>query len=203
MTTATNPPASISALSAYSLRQFTVDEYHRMIEADILNEEDAVELLEGWIVLKMTHKPSHDVCIELTGDALRGCLPPGWRLRIQSSITTADSEPGPDIAVVRGDPRSRAARHPGPPDLGLVIEVADSSLTRDRTDKGRLYARAGIVCYWIVNLADRQVEVYSDPAGPPDIPAFRRRQVFLESDSVPLTLDGQEVARLPVLDLLP
>ncbi len=82
-------------------------------------------------------------------------------LRMQSAITLSRSEPEPDAALVRGNARTYAKHHPKPPDIGLVIEVSDSTLDGDRIDKGRLYAEAGIVCYWIVNLVDRQIEIYS------------------------------------------
>lgn len=195
-------PVTPSPLS-YPMRRFTVDEYHRLIEVGILTEDDRVELLEGWIVLKMAHNPPHDLAIELAEEALRPRLPAGWRIRIQSAITTADSEPEPDLAVALGSPRARGNRHPGPADLALVIEVADSSVTADRDDKGRIYARAGIACYWLVNLIDRRVEVYTDPSGPVSSPAYGQRQDCAPADEVPLVIGGQEVARIPVVELLP
>ena len=79
-----------------------VEEYQRLVEAGILTESDRVELLEGWIVPKLTRKPPHDCAIELVAAALQALLPPGWRLRIQSAVETADSQPEPDVAVVYG-----------------------------------------------------------------------------------------------------
>lgn len=195
--------APLTGLASFSLRSWSVAEYHRMIEQDIINEEDRVELLEGWVVLKMAHHPPHDIAIELLQEVIGSKLPAGWRLRIQSAITTVDSEPEPDLAVVRGDPRSRGSRHPQPQDIGLIVEVADSSLSRDRIDKARLYARAGISSYWIVNLVDGRVEVLTSPSGPALVPAYQTRQEFKVGETVPLMLDGREVARLAVQDLLP
>lgn len=94
-------------------------------------------LLNGWIVPKVVHNPPHDNAIELCDEALRRRLPPGWTLRIQSVITTSDSEPDPDLALVRGSPRERGPR----------LEVADSSLEIDRGTKARVYAAAGIPVY--------------------------------------------------------
>lgn len=188
---------------SFPVRRFTVDEYHRMVQCSILTEDDRVELLEGWIVHKMPHNPPHDGTIEVAEDRLRGLLPAGWRIRVQSAITTSDSEPEPDIAVVRGTARSFLTRHPGPPDIGLLIEVSDTTLPRDRTEKARLFARAKIGCYWIINLVDRQIEVYTDPSGPADEPGYKVRQDYGIQDSVPLVLDGQEVARIPANELLP
>jgi Uma2 family endonuclease len=130
-------------------------------------------------------------------------LPPGWDLRVQSAVTLSDSEPEPDLAIVRGDESLYLARHPGPPDVGLVAEVADSTLPADRIDKCRIYARAGIVCYWIINVNDRQIEVYSNPSGPTAAPAFAQRMDYRPGDAVPLVLDGMTVASLAVQDLLP
>src|SRR5437016_4994181 len=93
-------------------------------------------------------------------------LPAGWDLRVQSAITLTESEPEPDFAIVRGDESAYLTRHPTTADIGLVVEVSDSTLPGDRDDKGRIYARAGIPCYWIVNLVDRQVEVHTLPSGP-------------------------------------
>jgi Uma2 family endonuclease len=184
-----------------SAHRFTVDEYHRMIQAGTLTEDDRVELLEGWIVSKTSHDPAHAAGIELAAEGIRGKLPPGWRIRVQSAITLADSEPEPDLAVVRGSHRSFLARHPGPADIGLLIEVADTTLGSDR-EKGRVYARAHIPCYWIVNLRDRQVEVYTDPFGA-ETAGYRHHQDYDIRASVPLVLDGQEVALIPVAELLP
>src|SRR5262249_30190275 len=130
-------------------------------------------------------------------------LPPGWDLRVQSAITLKESEPEPDFAVVRGDESAYLARHPGPADIGLVIEVSDSTLDGDRADKGRIYARAGIASYWIVNLIDRQVEVYTAPSGPTANPAFGQRVDYRVGDSVALVLDGASVAQVAVQELLP
>src|SRR5207248_1191302 len=81
-------------------------------------------------------------------------------------------------------------RHPGPSDFGILIEVADSSLLTDRRDKGRIYARESIPVYWIVNLVDRQVEVYTDPDPAASPPAYRTRTDYRPGDAVPITFRG-------------
>jgi Uma2 family endonuclease len=183
--------------------QISVGQYHDMIQNGILTEEDPVELLEGWIVTKMARCPAHDTAIDLVEATLRPLLPAGWRVRVQNAITTADSEPEPDIAVVSGDLRAFAARHPGPAEIGLLVEASESSLDTDRSDKGRIYARGAIPLYWIVNLVDRQVEVYSDPDPRSSPPAYRRRETYLPGQTIPLVLKGQVVAQVPAQDLLP
>jgi Uma2 family endonuclease len=110
---------------------------------------------------------------------------------------------GPEAAIVRGNARTYATHHPGSADLGLVIEVADSTLDGDRIDKGRIYAEAGIACYWIVNLVDRQIEVYTLPSGANAAPAFAQRQDYRMGDDVALVLDARNVASIPVRELLP
>src|SRR5436305_4096318 len=99
MTTLARPNWKTTQLPPAPVRRFTVDEYHRMIQTGILEEDDSVELLEGWIVLKMPRNPPHDVAIDLAREAIETRLPAGWRVRVQSAITTSDSEPEPDLAV--------------------------------------------------------------------------------------------------------
>jgi Uma2 family endonuclease len=199
------PPPQLNwpAMSPYPVHRFSVDDYHRMIQAGILTEDDRVELLEGVIVPKMPHNPPHDGTIQLANKRIGRRLPAGWDIRVQSAITTPDSEPEPDLAIVRGDESTYLHRHPEPPDIGIVIEVADATLTTDRRDKGRLYARAGILCYWIINLVDRKVEVYTDPTGPDANPRFRQHQDYDLQAAVPLVIDGQERGPIPVPELLP
>jgi len=132
-----------------ALYRFSVEEYHRLVEAGGLFAGKRVELLEGMVVAKVTHNPPHDSTVQSIDELVAGLLPAGWCKRCQLAVTLTDSEPEPDLCVARGDRRTYRHRHPGPPDIGLVIEVADTSLAYDRVDKGRAYARAGIVEYWI------------------------------------------------------
>jgi Uma2 family endonuclease len=85
-------------------------------------------------------------------------------------------------------------------DIGLVIEISAATLAEDRTDMGRVYATGGIPYYWIVNLIDTQVEVYTDPD--PAAGRYGNRVDFLPGQDVPVIIDGQEVGRIAVLDLL-
>jgi hypothetical protein len=186
-----------------SIARFSVARYQRMVETGILTAEDKVELLENYVVLKMTRNPRHDSTLQRMLRPLLRSLPAGWDLRIQSSVALSDSQPEPDFALVRGSSADYANRHPGAADVGLVIEVADSSLLRDQRDKTRIYARGGIPWYWIVNLVDQRVEVYSQPSGPAPVPAYLTFQVFQPTDDLPLVLDGNTVGTVPVSDLLP
>lgn len=173
-----------------------------MGEAGVLTEDDRVELLEGRIVTKMNHNPQHDGTVQLVDEAISDRLPRGYKVRIQSSVTTSDSEPEPDVAVVRGAIRDFLSRHPGPSDLALVVEVAETSLRRDRA-KRRLYARAGIAVYWIVNLVDSQLEVYTEPTGEGASPQYQQTDILRPEQQVSLVIDGQPVGDIPVGRLLP
>jgi Uma2 family endonuclease len=186
-----------------AMMRFSVAKYQRMVETGILTAEDKVELLENYVVLKMPHNPPHDGTVQMVGEAVGQVLPRGWRVRMQSAVALADSQPEPDLAVVRGDKRTYLPRHPGPADVGLVIEVADSSLLRDQRDKVRIYARAGLAVYWLVNLVDQRLEVYAHPTGPAAVPAYQSFQTFQPGDTVPLVLDGATVTNLAAAELLP
>ena len=186
----------------WPVHRFSVADYRRMGETGVLTSEDRVELLEGWIVEKMNLNPPHAVSVMLSNELLSKVLPAGWHSRVQMPITTTDSEPEPDLAIVRGITRDYAHRHPTADDIALVVEVADSSLTRDRY-KRSIYGRAGVACYWIVNLAERKVEVYSEPTGAAEEAGYRRQEDFSDSQQVPLMIDGRQIGLLAVADLLP
>ena len=104
---------------------------------------------------------------------------------------------------MRGADRDYPQRHPGPGDLLLVVEVADSSLRRDQGVKKVIYAKASIPVYWIVNLIDRRVEVYSEPSCATERADYRLREDFGDSEQLPLVIEGREVAKIAVRDLLP
>ncbi|MCY2992118.1 MAG: Uma2 family endonuclease [Planctomycetota bacterium] len=201
MSIVTQPYEECSDLPVFSTR-FTVEEYHQMGEAGVLTEEDQVELLEGWIVTKMNRKPIHDSTVATEHDLLRKYLPDGWHVRGQMAVTTGDSEPEPDLAIVRGKTRDYVSAHPRPQDVALVIEVAESSLGRDRA-KRRLYARAGIPQYWIINLTEAVVEVYTQPSHAEGVPAYGEQQNYSGDELVPFVIEEREIARIPARELLP
>ena len=204
MSTATTPaPTKPTFLNEASMAKFSTARYDRMVEAGLLTSEDKVELLENYVVLKMPRNPVHDATIQVIDDALKAALPTGWKLWCQLTLALPDSRPEPDYAVARGDTRTYMTRHPTPADTALVIEVANTSLLRDQRDKARIYARASVVCYWIINLDDRRIEVHTQPSGPGESPAYASVQNYAPGDSVPLVLDGVTVATIPVADLLP
>src|SRR5437870_3306712 len=168
MTVTTQPtvplaPAPDAAIPDVPIYRLTLAQYHAMARAGILDEDAPVELLEGWLVQKMTKHRPHVLATELVRRALERLIPPGWYVAHQDPITAVDSEPEPDLAIIRGNVLDYPVQHPGPEDVALVVEVADSSLRTDRGPKKRVYARADIQVYWIVNLKKRQIEVYTEP----------------------------------------
>jgi Uma2 family endonuclease len=188
------PPAPV--------HRFTVEQYHRMIETGVLTAQDRVELLEGWILPKRLHHPPHDGTLLLAQTQLLQRLPNSHVLRIQSAITLAESEPEPDLVVARGPERRYLEEHPGPRDIALLVEVADTTLDHDRGIKQRVYAWARIRTYWIINVNDGQVEVYMMPrAG--KRPGYRQRQDYRRTESVPVVIEGEESGWIPVRELLP
>ena len=197
------PVGGAPILPTEPIWRMSVDRYHEMIDAGILTEDDPVELLEGWLVEKMPKNPPHRRATRRLRLVLERILPSGWFVDIQEPITTLDSEPEPDAAVIRGDEDRYADRHPGPEDLALVVEVSAATLQRDRTLKLRIYARASVPVYWIVNLIDGRLEVYTDPTGPAEQPAYGQRRDYGRADDAPLVLDGREVGRVAVRDVLP
>lgn len=174
-----------------------------MIEGGVFAEDENFELLEGLLVRKMTKHPPHWICTELVRDALQSLRLAGYFVHSQNPVTTSDSEPEPDVALVRGTLRDYRDGNPDPSQVPLIVEVADSSIHRDRTWKKRIYARAGVAVYWIVNLIDRQVEIHSQPSGPCDEPDYADSDIVAADGTLPVVIDGKIVGSLKVKDLLP
>ena len=187
-------PDSILPLSLY---RFTVDEYERMAGA---LDDPRVELLDGYVVRKMGKKPPHIWSAGRILKELESFTGNRWTCRKEDPVRIPDfDEPEPDIAVIRGPEDAYQDRIPEAKDVALLVEVAESTLERDRETKSRAYARGGIPIYWIVNLVQRQVEVYTGPS-----PAgYGVRTDFGAGDHVPVVLDGVEVGKIAVDSILP
>jgi Uma2 family endonuclease len=180
------------------LHRFSVEDYHRLYELGIVKETDYVELIEGHLVLqRRPRSPLHCRTLSLVWNDLRAMLPVGWDVRVHSGATLSDSEPEPDLAIVRDGQDDYMRHHPGPDDIAAIIEVADWTLALDRADKCRIYARAGIPVYWIVNLVDNQIEVYTSPVGDPT-PGYRDRIDRHAGDDIDVILDGRRVGSVSV-----
>ena len=206
-TTTLTPPPRVAGLflpvAMLRLRRFTRVEYHRLGELGIIDPDEKVELLDGCIVTKPKKGPKQVAVSRRLIARLPRHLPAGWLVQIQGPIGLEASEPEPDVAILRGDETSYDTHHPEPQDTGIVIEVADSSLRTDRREKGWLYAQSGIPVYWIVNVADGQIEVYTDPDSAANPPAYLSRTDYLPGQDVPIVLDGVAVGAIPVAELIP
>ena len=180
--------------------RFTVAEYERMVEMGLVPEGRNTEFIRGEVVQKMPHGELHDTGVEFLNEALHGALNRSVTIRCQSAIRLDDSEPEPDIVVcVRSG--QRGGRHPVPAEIFLVVEVADSSLSGDRTDKLMLYAENNIPEYWIVNLPDDCVEVCTRPVAAEQ--RYDSRVVYGRGQSVPLTIAGLAPVSVAVDSILP
>jgi Uma2 family endonuclease len=184
-----------------SLYRMSVEKYEAMVASGVFTKRDRFELLNGFLVTKMTQYPPHAATCDGLCLTLQSLLPAGWSIRNGRPlrIPSRSSEPEPDVAVVRGGWRQYQARHPEPKDVALLVEVADSSLRDDRTIMARIYGGGGVPVYWIVNLVDRRVEVHREPSAT----GYGQIELFAEGTSVPVVIDGVEVGRIAVNDILP
>ena len=184
--------------------RISVEKYEAMIASGQFGKSDRLELIEGSLVRKMTKHPPHAVTAGLCLDAIGRSLPPGWHLRKEDPvrIPDRDSEPEPDVSVACGTRTRYLDHHPGPNEIALVVEVADSSVEDDR-EMAVTYGGGGIPVYWLVNIPDCQLEVYTEPSGPSTPIGYRRCTVLHPGDHVPLIVEGKVVSSIPVSDLLP
>jgi Uma2 family endonuclease len=182
--------------------RFSVEEFDRMINAGVFTGETRIELIEGQVIPKSIPNPPHDNCVDLLSEQILALIPTGWRVRIQSGITLSGSVPSPDVCIAAGPRHTYATRRPEPTDIALLVEVADSTLDYDRTTKAEMYARDGIVEYWIVNIPTRQIEVYTQPSGPSASPTYAQTQVYAAGSWVPLTINGVAVGTIAVNDVI-
>jgi Uma2 family endonuclease len=195
----------ITLWAAAPFHRFSVEEFHRMAEAGAFKPDSRVELLDGWLFDMNPIGISHRLVVQRAFRVLSQVLPAGWDLLMQQPIVLPTSEPQPDLTVIRGNSDDYKDRHPGPGDVGLIIEVADSSLAVDRREKFSIYAAAGISHYWIINLVDREVEICAAPMPQQGAePASYRQRAVVETDgSLPLILDGRQVCTTEVAELFP
>jgi Uma2 family endonuclease len=181
------------------LYRMSLDKYEAMVDSGIFTPRDRLHLINGLLVAKMTQNNPHCMADDLCGVALDRVIPPGWYVRAAKPVRLPpDSMPEPDRTVLRGTIRDYTHRYPGPSDVGLIVEVSDSSLADDR-NQAEVYARSGIPIYWIVNLVDGQIEVYSNPSAA----GYASRVDFDAGQDFPVVIDGVQVGVIAVDDVLP
>ena len=137
-------------------------EYDQLIDRGIFQPGERLELLGGQLIVREPQGGAHALGVELVAEALREAFGAAARIRVQLPVALDDGVRARAGCVGRG--RAARGRRPGPPFRALlIVEVSDSSLALDRTEKASLYARAGIADYWILNLVERVLEVHREP----------------------------------------
>lgn len=188
----------------------TVDQYHGMLEKGILRDGDPIELVEGLLVRKnraatgedeMTHGTRHALVLKRLVRLERILDPFGCHLLVQLPVTLSRvNEPEPDLAIVKGSLEAFADRHPGPEEILVLIEVADSSLGYDRGAKLRVYASASVPVYLIVNIPEQQIECYEMPV--PSEGRYSQRADYRIGETLSLPLVAGSKLPLAVDDVL-
>ncbi len=185
--------------------RWTTDAYDRMVAHGFFSPGERVELIDGEIVNMTPQGSAHVTAMLLVQQNLQQVFRVGFHVRPQAPLVADPrSEPEPDVSVVRGGVRDYSESHPAARDTVLVIEISDSSLEYDRVTKGSLYARAGILEFWIANLIDLQLEVHRRPHSNSAAPfgwSYAERFTAATDQSVsPLEIPS---ATISVRDLLP
>ena len=162
------------------LKTFSLDEYHRLVDNGGIATTYRMELLHGQLVYKIPQNHPHAASSSRLEKRVKRLLDEEWEIRIGKPISVPDraSELEPDISILRGPETRYDERQPTSDDLEWVVEVANTLLSYDREDKLAEYAKAAIPIYWIVNLVERRIEVYSDPTGPVEKPNYRQQSSF-------------------------
>ena len=198
---ATNQASAVG--SGVALYRMTVKQFGKMIDANVFPDGARVELLGGLLVT-MTTNEAHEFIVGQLADLLRPLLTDGWFLREEKSARLGRFwRPEPDIAVVRGRRADFLKRGPRGGDVGLLVEVCDTSYAKDSRTKLRLYASARVPVYWIVNIERRQVEVYSVPTGRGASARYEVTTIHPVTARPGVVLDGQDVGTIAVQELFP
>jgi Uma2 family endonuclease len=181
--------------------RWTAEQAYKLAELGFFDDRH-VELLDG-VLYEMTINPPHAVAVGLASEVIKTRFSPPVLARVQQPLDLGRRNlPEPDVAIVRGTHRDYADSHPKT--ALLIVEISDSTLRKDRVLKGHVYAHAGLADYWIVNLNDRQLEVYRSPGPDPERKGrFRYAEVAIvpaDGHIAPLAAPG---ANLAVADLLP
>lgn len=184
-----------------SILKLSVAQYHGMIRAGILTEDDPVELINGYVIEKMPKNPRHRAATKLLRTVLEQLICEGYYVDSQEPITLSDSEPELDVMIIRGDTRDYLDHHPQAQDVALIVEVSDSTLSRDRPLKKSLYAHHGIPHYWILNLVDKQLEIFSQPE--PKTATYAVEQILQPEDKLQLSLTPNMPIAFPVKQVFP
>ncbi|HEU5117498.1 MAG TPA: Uma2 family endonuclease [Isosphaeraceae bacterium] len=198
----------LSAPTAGTERPFDIstEMFSTMIERGVFPPKNRIFLRDGKLYEKISRTKHHGSVGAGVTMALAPRLPAGWSLWPESTIVLDDlNAPLPDFSVIRsGDLLGRAnpERYPDPRDIGLLIEVAVTSLRKDLTTGLEQYARAGIPAYWVVDVLGRRLLAHSEPRTEQGRSLYARVETYQSGQSIPLVLDGVEVASIPFDEIL-
>jgi Uma2 family endonuclease len=197
-----DPPRE-TEVPPFPVRKFKVAEYHKLLSVGIFVSGDPYELLRGWIVPKIKRSPRNSSATSRLHRRMPALFTDDdWLACPHGPITFSDSEPEPACSVVRGPDDLYNRRHPRPSETGFVVEVSDETIGRDRGIKLEIYASGGIPVYWIVNLIDRRVEVYTEPRGGKN-PTYRKHTDYAPGEDVPVTVGRKRLGTIAASELLP
>jgi Uma2 family endonuclease len=183
----------------------TSSTFFAMIEAGLLPPERRVFLWGGRLCEKMAKTVAHALTAYGIGEALRPLLGPDWLIWPENPLALDERHaPLPDVTVIRGpiDVYANERRHPGPGDVGLIVEVAVSSLALDLTERAEKFARALVPLYWVADVMGRRIIEHVDPQVVDGVGNYARVRPHAMGDEIRIVLDGRERGRLPVAMLL-
>ena len=200
--TATRVEAPLAA--TFPAHRVTIERYRRLVESGVYRYGEPVFLWRGRLVEKMGKGRPHTFAVNTLTTLLVPLVPAGHYLQQEGPIAIGeDSVPEPDLTVIRGTRRDHLARDPTAQEVALIVEVADSSLRVDSGEVLEVYAAEAIPVYWLVNIPKRRVEVYRNPTGPEGTPGYRECRQYGPGEDIPVVLDGVEVGRVAVDEVLP
>lgn len=200
MTTTLNAASSLLSDQVFAgapVFRLSPDKFAAMVRDGILTEDDPVEYLQGVLVQKMTKSDQHISVTWYLRRMIDRMLSGSFFTMTQDPIDLGDSEPEPDVMVVRGDPDAMPKVKPRGDKVALVIEVSDSTLRRDRELKRLIYAKAEIPVYWIVNLNNHSVEIYSNPRSGD----YEAIEIVEMGSSPQIQVDGQSAGAIELGEL--
>ena len=187
------PVSAPATLPEPTLYRFSVRDYHRIGEAGVLGPDLNVELLNGHICEMSPIGSQHAACVDRLNRLFMRAVDDHAIVRVQNPIVLPpDSEPEPDVSLLKPRDDNYASRHPHPDEVLLAVEVADSSLPFDQEVKVPLYAQAGIPEVWVVALDEDRIHAYQMPKSG----SYRERATYDRGDEIalPSVLDAPAVA---------
>jgi Uma2 family endonuclease len=188
-----------TAAPAIKLKYWTVQEYHRMAELGILAVSERTELIAGQITIMVAKGTPHVLTLRILTNEIEALLSnqPVFISTQDPIYIDNSSEPEPDLAIVRGTAFDYVDQHPQPKDICLIVEVADSTLKYDCEVKDKIYAKANITDYWVIDIPHRQVHIFRDPTST----GYTSHLILTEPQSVsPLAFPG---IKLSIISILP